>query len=238
MESISVSHLARLRLMHLADSALPIGSAAHSFGIETLVEYGEVKVADLLNFFTVQLQETGLFEAACCRIAYALGKEHDIDILARSWISLNQRIAAMKTSRESRVASATLGRRFLQLAIDLEPDPLLMSIQDISQRANIDIFQCSVFGIVGYTMQIDADTTTITYLHQSLMTAVSACQRLLPLGQKKAHQLLWQLKPVILAIGEKSAVTSKDLDNISSFLPLIEQGSLMHPTLRTRLFIS
>ena len=40
-----------LQLLHLADSALPIGTAAHSFGLEGLVAENDLEVADLRDFF-------------------------------------------------------------------------------------------------------------------------------------------------------------------------------------------
>ena len=42
--------LAYLRLLHLADSAVPIGSLAHSFGLETLVSTEMLAAGDLPNF--------------------------------------------------------------------------------------------------------------------------------------------------------------------------------------------
>ena len=67
------------------------------------------------------------------------------------------------------------------------------------------------------------------------MTAlVSACQRLLPLGQTQAHQILWNLKPAILAavdlVGEPALT--------NCFTPLLDVASARHASLYTRLFMS
>jgi urease accessory protein len=67
------------------------------------------------------------------------------------------------------------------------------------------------------------------------MTAlVSACQRLLPLGQTQAHQIIWDLKPAILAAVERR----REPAAASSFTPLLDVASARHATLYTRLFMS
>src|SRR5258708_24842882 len=61
-----------LRLNQLADSALPIGAAAHSFGLESLVEDGALKVENLMPLLHDYLLETGTLESAYCRAAHAI----------------------------------------------------------------------------------------------------------------------------------------------------------------------
>ena len=55
-----------LQLFHLADSALPVGTAAHSFGLESLVVENDLEVADLPDFFRGYLQEAGLSGSCIC----------------------------------------------------------------------------------------------------------------------------------------------------------------------------
>ena len=232
--------LAFLQLLQLADSALPIGTAAHSFGLETLVAERWLKVEDLEHFLCAYLLEAGTLECSFCLLGQGLGQGLDRALLAgclEQWLALNARLSAFKMARESREASAALGRRLLQLAQGLELHPLLPDFLRAAKTAGCATHQSVAFGLIGGLLTIDAADVALAYLQQSLTSLISACQRLLPLGQSRAGQILWHLHATMLATVERSIAAAADND-IVSFTPLMDLGSMLHPALSTRLFIS
>src|SRR5690349_16819884 len=94
-----------LELLQLADSALPVGGAAHSFGLETLVEEGILAPANLPEFLHAWTAESGRMEAVFVRRA-CHGEDAPL---------LTAELSARRLARESRDASLKMGRRFAEL---------------------------------------------------------------------------------------------------------------------------
>jgi urease accessory protein len=94
---------------------------------------------------------------------------------------------------------------------------------------------CTAFGYAGRSLCVEEAVTVSVYLHQSTSALISACQRLMPLGQQRAARLLWDLKPAIAGAARASDIEPQAA---SSFTPLVEVASMRHVALATRLFIS
>ena len=226
-----------LWLLHLSDSALPIGSTAHSFGLETMVESGLLDVGRLQLFLTDYLQESGVMEGTFCAAAHRLVSPRKATF-EDEWNSLNNRLGAYRPARESRTASATLGRRFLSLVAEMTGSTEFRDVVTRAGTIGMDIHHSAAFGLVGGILGIDEKITVRAFLHQSLTSMISSCQRLLPLGQVLASRILWNLKPEICRVSISCVSEASLPDDPVSFTPSIEMGAMRHPALRTRLFIS
>ena len=230
--------------MQLADSAMPIGSLAHSFGIESLVHAGQLQVNDLPGFLQGFLEEAGFMEAVFCRqafewIAFELTEASDRELApfpTVQWLELNDSLSALKPARESRLGSASLGKNFLTAVAALGDFSACDAALQSSKKAGSLIHHSTAFGLVGGVLGCHKDRVVLAYLHQSTSSLVSACQRLLPLGQNAAMRILWNLKPAMLEVAARSMDCA--LDDACCFMPLLDWGSMEHPVLPTRLFIT
>ena len=208
--------LNRAKLLQLADSALPVGSLSHSFGLEALTEEHCLSVSQLHQYLSDSLAESLTLDAVYFRFAYT----------GQGFADLNRRYGALRLARESREASAAMGRRLLRLVSQLDSSWL---IED-------EGFFPVAFGYVCGSLVLGEEAGLAAFLQQAIWNMISSCQRLLRLGQVEAARLLWDAKPAILACVERSSVL--DLDTVTCFAPLPELASMRHPRLHGRLFIS
>ncbi len=224
-----------LRLQQVADSAIPIGGAAHSFGLESLVDRGLLDAEGIEVFLADYLAEVGVLEAACsaqsCNLAR--GNAHDA---IENWLELNIELGARKTARESRDGSASMGRRLLDLAARVSETMLLRQAAARASDTGTPVHLAASFGLVAGTIGVEPESAAAAYLQQSMTALISCCQRLLPLGQTRAHQILWNLKPAILASVHRAMRAAPA--NVGCFTPLLDIGSAQHPMQHTRLFMS
>ena len=232
----SAQSLTELRLLHLADSALPIGALAHSFGLESLVSAELLGTADLPGFLQGHIEEAGMLEAVFCRAAFQLAGEKPEKLDTKRWLEINDCLSARKPARESRAGSGSLGRNFLAAVCAVGDLSLLNQALQASRQSASLIHHSVAFGVAGGALGLDEDRAVLAYLHQSAASLVSACQRLLPLGQNRATPILWNLKTAIIETANRSASCS--IEEVCSFAPLLDWGAMEHPALRMRLFIS
>lgn len=211
------SDLQLLQLLHLADSALPIGTLAHSWGLETLVDDGVIAAGDVRELVNDLLEEQLFLEAVFCRAGYrAAGDEPALAML-------NSLASARKPGRETRDASLAMGRRFIRLLPDMESE---------SENIHYSV----AFGAVCSRVGIAEDYAALAFLEQSCASILSCLVRLLPLGQARANSILWQAKPRIVATAQLSRGCSPQ--TAPCFTPALDIAAMRHPLLETRLFVS
>jgi urease accessory protein len=228
--------LADLRLLHFADSALPIGALAHSFGLESLASRELLQADGLSGFLREFLLEAGLVEAVFCRQSFRLAAPQQGAFSPDRWLELNDMLSARKPARESRNGSASLGQNFLNAVAAVGNFPLLREALRASKDSAGLIHHSTAFGLASGALALDEDRAVLSFLHQSATSLIGACQRLMPLGQTVATCILWNLKPAMIETAERSAACA--LDDACSFVPLLDWGAMEHPALSTRLFVS
>jgi urease accessory protein len=230
------SPCALLQLQQFADSALPIGGAAHSFGLESLVESGLLSVENLECFLRDYLEEAGALEACYCAASCGLARTTISEQALDQWIVWNMELGARKLARESRAGSAAMGRRFLLLVARISDIPALASAAELAAQREVQVHLAPCFGLAAGLLQIEPDLAAAAYLQQMFTTLLSCCQRLMPLGQTHSQKILWNIRPAILCAARHGASTPPA--RLESFTALPELASARHPNLHTRLFMS
>jgi urease accessory protein len=216
-----------LSLLQIADSALPVGSVAHSYGLEAVIAEQGLVVDDLSEYIEHFLWNNGRQEAWLCARGYQAALLDETEFTS-AWIDLNHTVSALRAPHELRTASEKIGRRLLQLIGQLDPLPILDRAWQTGQTHH-----APTFGLVGAALNIEEQIIVAAFLQQIVKTMVSAAQRLQPIGQKQATTIVWQMKPTIEAIANQVDGTLP-----AAFPGAPELASLRHPHLSTRLFIS
>jgi urease accessory protein len=223
-----------LSLLQFSDGLFPAGAYAHSFGLESCVQSGEVHDAAGVEAFLRAYLEgcagpTDAVALVCARRAAA--NENLATCLA-----LDETLDAMKTPSELRDASRQMGRQTLRVATHLPCHPLLEQFGKAVADETPPCHHPIVFGMIGGVLGWDALEMTGGYLYSASAALVGATLRLLPLGQLAGQRVLWNVRPLIATLAEEAQ--DKNERDMWSFAPALEIASMRHAFLDARLFRS
>lgn len=223
-----------LRLLHLADPALPIGGFSHSAGLETYVQYGMVKDKHTAKeFVEAQLAQNIFYtDAAFVSLAYDAATQNDFEFLLR----LDEECTAVKLPREMRQASQKLGLRLLKIFSTLQQNELAHNYRKAIATNEAAGHYSVAFGLLSFGLQIEKKAALNGFFYNAAASMVTNCVKLIPLGQVEGQEILFSLHSLIAELVEKSMMPNRDL--IGLCCAGFDVRCMQHERLYSRLYMS
>lgn len=230
-----------LSLLQFSDGLFPVGSYAHSFGLETYAVTGAIRDAKgverfLLSYLQGSVAPTDAVAALAAQEAVLSQCSSKLEHCA----VLDRRLDAMKPASELRNASRQMGRQVLRVAAELgEPfaiNGLTADLLRTVENGETPGHHAIAFGVIGAAAGWPGLEMTHSYLYATCSGLVAAALRLIPLGQLAGQRILCAVAPSIIRLAGE--IQGKDVADAWSFAPAIEIASMRHATLDARLFRS
>lgn len=205
---------AALTLMQWLSPAFPVGAFAYAHGLEQAVADGTVRDADTLQDWieTLITHGSARADAILLTAAHTAPDPAPIDATARAFAASAERL---KETDLQGAAFCDTARAVWDIPITGLTYPVAV-------------------GAAARAMDVPLAQTLPLYLHAFASNLTSAAQRLMPLGQTAAQQVLANLAPAIQTTAQEAATTT--LDDLSATSFAADIAAMRHETLQPRIF--
>ena len=224
-----------LTLLQINDSMFPIGSFTHSYGLESYVSQGIVHDTASATAYAEDMLRHNIFynDAAFLQMTWKLleaGKP------ARELQKLDALITALKVPFEVRMASKKLAIRFLKLTQGLHPvkrcSHYLSKIQEGTWHGHYPV----AFGLYAHAHGITLKEALFAFYYNMLNGIATNCAKLVPISQRDAQKILFDLQPIIEQLVEQQETLDEDLVGLCCIGQEIR--CMQHEKQYSRLYIS
>ena len=223
-----------LSLLQFADGLFPAGAYAHSFGLEYLIQSGDISSEAGVELFVHAYLKTSVAptDAVAMLCSSRAAKADDL----AECLALDEKLDAMKASSELREASRQMGRQTLRVANHIQANKLLANFAEAVKTNATPGHHPVIFGMIGGVMAWPPKEMAGAYLYSTSAALVGAALRLMPLGQLAGQRILSNVRPLIATLAEE--IQDRTEADIWSFAPALEIASMRHAMLDARLFRS
>jgi urease accessory protein len=225
---------ALLRLLHITDPSLPIGSYSHSGGLETYVQSGVVADSVSAKTFVTGMLSNNIqyTDAAFLSLAFDTAAEKNKEKI----LLLDAECTAVKLPEEIRKASSKLGRRLIKLFDPLCGNDFTLFYKNAVTTGIAAGHYAIVFGLYTQAMQVQKAAALTGFYYNAAAGYITNCVKLIPLGQQQGQEILFSLQPIIEKLVTASLHPDPELLGLCS--PGLDIRCMQHEQLYSRLYMS
>ncbi|MBG8554182.1 urease accessory protein UreF [Hymenobacter guriensis] len=222
-------HIARL--LHLADSALPTGGFAYSYGLESSRTFGLVRdSAGLRHYLYSYLQQAVGLEIPFLNSCYALAWPLETKALADILLEYDAQLLVPAMHK----ASLTQGKTWLQLLQSFYPAAGLRELGELLVAQELPGHFVPVLALSLRRLDYKLVEAHTFYLHLALRDQVSAAIRLGCLGPMEGHRLQHEFYTIFDDL--LADVAHLDHRTASRSASLLDTAQMLHEHVYSRLF--
>lgn len=217
-----------LALWQIADSALPVGTFTHSFGLEDAIQAGRVRdEVDVARWFEEFLHDqVSTTDLLAIRLAGEGVPLAELDAV----------LTASMPARENREASRSMGARLIEIGAECFPGPPIDDYAAAVTDGRLVGHYCLAYAAICLGLHIDVPRAQRAYVSALVIGLTQNAVRAVPLGQAAGQRVITALHPAMTAAVERAAVLPPEL--LGAAMPALEIAQMRHETQHARMFMS
>ncbi|WP_161599397.1 urease accessory protein UreF [Hymenobacter nivis] len=218
-----------VRLLHLVDSALPTGSFAYSYGLESSLTFGLIDTpCKLRNHLYAYLQQVASLEIPFINSCYLLPEYSDE---MREMAADYDALLLVPTLHR---ASIVQGKNWLKLLATFYPEAKLAEIINWFGAQNLPLHFTLSFALTLRRAGFAQTDLQAVFLHMALRDQLSAAVRLGFLGPLEGHQLQHDFYTVFEHL--LAAHAGHDYTQATRSAFMLDAAQVLHEDIYSRLF--
>lgn len=221
-------------MLQTVDPLFPIGSYAHSYGLEEMVACRIVSTEEQLNHYLQSVVRLNLSQFELPYLRYTYNAQLDKDELEITRI--DQEVGASLLSSEIRAASAAQGKQRLQLLKKLWNSQEINILKKLQERGEIVPHHLTTFAAERIHQDTPLKAALVSWAYQAFAAPCSAALKIMRIGQEAAQRALTKALAPLPELVEESLNVEREW--AGAFNPVIDIASGRHERAYARLFIS
>jgi urease accessory protein len=221
------------RLLQFGDSMFPIGGFSFSCGLESAVQTGVVNDRATLHAFArTALEQAARGDGIALVAAHRAAVADDV----RALIAIDRRVFARKPSDETRTMSTRMGRKFIEISVEVVGAPLITTwLARIAEGATPGCYPVAL--AVNFAAQGLSAREAFLVHHYGVANAIlGAALRLMRISHVDTQAILYDLNAGVDAAYEVAAAAQ--LSDMAGFAPLSDILAAVHTKAHVRLFMN